>query len=278
MFRHPEDRLPVALIVALTAVDVAVYLTVDSFGWLLGYFLLMVIPKGIASAWNHHHQHVPTFRATWLNRGLEFLYGLHTGMPSNMWVLHHVLGHHLNYLDQTKDESAWMGKDGRAMGEMHYTATIALTAVPRALAVGRRYPRLRQIFLVFGALTWLAAAILIWARPVAGTFVFGLPMVVTMFYTAWVTYDHHVGLHTDDPFEGSYNIMNRWFNRLTGNLGFHTAHHYKQGVHWSRLPQLHETIKHRIPAHCFTASLFDAVLPDPRLVADSSVPPPAVHS
>ena len=156
MFRHREDRLPVALVTALTAVDVVVYLTVDSLGWLIGYFLLMVIPKGVASAWNHHHQHVPTFRATWLNRGLEFLYGLHTGMPTNMWVLHHVLGHHINYLDQSKDESAWMARDGRAMGEVQYTVNIVATAYPRALAVGRRYPKVRAPFLLFGGLTWTA--------------------------------------------------------------------------------------------------------------------------
>jgi fatty acid desaturase len=100
--------------------------------------------------------------------------------------------------------------------------------------------------------------------------VFLLPMIVTHFYTAWVTYDHHAGLATDSPFEGSYNIVNRWFNRLTGNLGYHTAHHYKQGVHWSRLPELHEQIKDRIPAHCYTRSVFDAFLPNaqPMPVAD----------
>ena len=275
MFRHREDRLPVALVLALTAVDLVVYLMVDNLWWLLCYFLVMVIPKGIASAWNHHHQHVPTFRVTWLNRVLEFLYGLHTGMPTNMWVLHHVLGHHVNYLDQTKDESAWMGKNGRAMGEIHYTLNIAATAYPRALAVGRRFPKLRRAFLAYGALTWSAAALLIWIRPLAGIAVFGLPMVVTMFYTAWVTYDHHVGLETEDPYAGSYNIMNRWFNRLTGNLGYHTAHHLKQGVHWSRLPELHERIKDRIPAYCFTTSLFDFLLPNPPLSSAPSTSPPA---
>lgn len=251
-----------ALILALTALDVSVYLLTDSLWVLLPYFVLSIVPKGIVSAWNHHHQHSMTFKSPTLNRLLELSYGLHTGMPTHMWVLHHVLGHHVNYLDQTKDESAWADANGEKMGELRYTLNVGLTAYPRTLAVGKRFPKQRRLFLIFGTLTWMVAAGLTWLRPVSGLMVFVLPMVTTVFYTAWVTYDHHAGLHTDDPFEGSFNIMNHWFNRLTGNLGYHTAHHYKQGVHWSRLPQLHAKIADKIPVHCYVSSLFDTILPD----------------
>lgn len=273
MFRHREDRVPVAVFLAIAATDFAIYFSIDSPWWLLGYLLLMVLPKGIASAWNHHHQHVPTFRRTWLNRALELVYGLQTGMPTNVWVLHHVLGHHLNYLDQTRDESRWRRADGSTMGELEYTLSTVLTAYPRAFAVGRRKPKAMRPFLVFGTLTWALAIGLTVARPLAGLCVFLAPMVLSLFFTAWVTYDHHAGLATDSHFEGSFNIMNHWFNRLTGNLGYHTAHHYKQGVHWSRLPELHAEIADRIPAHCYTQSFFDRVLPDAPRAATSATRP-----
>ncbi|WP_399323377.1 fatty acid desaturase [Thiomicrorhabdus lithotrophica] len=52
----------------------------------------------------------------------------------------------------------------------------------------------------------------------------------------------------------------KWFNTLTGNLGFHTAHHYKQGgVHRSKLPALHEKIKDKIPKECFKPSFFEGI-------------------
>jgi hypothetical protein len=51
----------------------------------------------------------------------------------------------------------------------------------------------------------------------------------------------------------SNNILHRGYNILTGNLGFHTAHHYRPGVHWSRLPALHDTIAHEIPADCYVS-------------------------
>jgi fatty acid desaturase len=261
LFKYPEDRLPVTLAVALTALDFTMYLCVRSPWLLAGYWLLMLVPKGVLCAWNHHHQHVPTFRWTALNRLLELCYALHTGVTTNTWVLHHVLGHHQNFLDQTKDESRWKHDDGERMGVLEYTLKVSATAYPRAYQVGRRYPSHQRPFLVFTALTLLLVAALIAWKPFAGVMLFALPMVCSMLYTAWVTYDHHAGLDTDDQFEASYNNLDVWFNRLTGNLGYHTAHHHRQGIHWSKLPELHARIEKRIPAHLYRKSTFDRVLP-----------------
>jgi fatty acid desaturase len=70
--------------------------------------------------------------------------------------------------------------------------------------------------------------------------------------------------------------MNRWFNYLTGNLGYHTAHHYKQGLHWSKLPALHDEIVHKIPDECMVKSTFDAFLPDDLVVTDEVSEPEAL--
>jgi fatty acid desaturase len=261
LFKYPEDRLPVAVAVTLTALDVAMYLFVRSPWLLIGYWLLMVIPKGVLSAWNHHHQHTPTFRFVALNRALELCYALHTGVTTNTWVLHHVLGHHQNFLDHQKDESRWKRDDGTPMGVLEYTWKVAATAYPRAFQVGRRYPSHQRQFIVFSALTFALVLGLVALRPLAGVMLFALPMVCSMLYTAWVTFDHHSGLDTEDQFHASYNNLNVWFNRITGNLGYHTAHHHRQGVHWSRLPAIHAKIERHIPAHLFRKSTFDSMLP-----------------
>jgi fatty acid desaturase len=251
----------VTVVTALTCLDVAMYFYIEHVGVLCAYWLLMVIPKGLVSAWNHHHQHAFTFRSAGLNRVLELMYAMHTGVTTHLWLLHHVLGHHVNYLDQTKDESRWRRRDGKQMGAIEYSVNVAATAYVRGYQVGRRHPKLQRTFVAFGLLTLVLTGLLVWYRPLGALFLFVLPMIGTLLFTAWVTYDHHAGLDTDNPFEASYNNPTRWFNVLTGNLGYHTAHHYKQGVHWSDLPALHEQIKHKIPPELYRASTFHAVLP-----------------
>jgi fatty acid desaturase len=268
LFKYPSDRLPVLVAVGMTVLDIAAYVVVRSPWLLVAYWIVMLIPKGVLCAWNHHHQHVATFRSTSLNRLLELCYALHTGITTNTWLLHHVLGHHQNYLDQAKDESRWRRANGQPLGVAAYTLTVAATAYPRAYHVGRRYPAHQRQFLIFTALTACLVAALVVVRPFAGIMLFVLPMICSLLYTSWVTYDHHAGLATDDHFQASYNNLNTWFNRLTGNLGYHTAHHYRQGVHWSKLPALHARIQQHIPAHLYRRSTFDRVLPGGYLQSD----------
>jgi len=260
MFKHSEDRLPVALIVSLTLADLALYFTVQSPWVLLAWAALMIVPKGCIGAWSHHHQHVATFRKPILNRALELSHAQHTGMTSNLRVLHHVLGHHVNYLDQTKDESRWQRKNGKKMGALEYTLDVTFTAYWRAYGVGKRFPKHQRVFIGGLVSTTIALGALIAYQPVQALILFALPMLTTMLFTAWVTYDHHSGLETENPYEGSINTLNKRFNVITGNLGFHTAHHLKQSVHWSKLPELHRTIVHKIPAHLYRKSDFSLLL------------------
>jgi len=255
IFRYKEDRWPVLIVLSLSALDIILYFTLDSLTAFIIYYLIMIIPKGIICAWNHHHQHLFTFRNSILNRILEFFYALHTGVTTHLWRLHHVLGHHLNFLDQTKDESRWQRKDGSQMGAIEYTVNVALTAYPRGYKVGKRHPKQLTPFLIYSTATFIILVLLTWYHPTASLFLFILPMVTSLLFTAFVTYKHHTGLDTDNEFEASYNNLNPVFNRLTGNLGYHTAHHHKQGVHWSKLPALHATIASKIPKSLYQKTL-----------------------
>jgi fatty acid desaturase len=255
-FRYRADILPTALIVFLFCLDLLVFFTVQSRILVVIWMLLGLAPKVCICSWNHHHQHLNTFRQVWANRLLEIVYGFHTGISTNAWVLHHVLGHHLNYLDQTKDESAWMRKDGTTMGEIEYTLNIAITGYLRAYRVGKKHPKYQRSFITMGVVVFLLLCLLTYLNWFNALIIFAIPMVHGLIATSWHTYFHHAGLHTDDHFDASYNIMHRGYNILTGNLGYHTAHHYRQGIHWSQLPELHREIEDKIPKHLYREPSF----------------------
>jgi len=247
IFRYPEDRLPTALFLGYFALDLYVYFSVESLPFLVGWMLIGILPKALICSFNHHHQHLPTFRYRGLNRLLEFVFGFQTGIVCNGWVLHHVLGHHRNYLDQELDESRWRRLSGKRMGVIEYTFSVALTGYARAFQVGIHFPRFLKPFAIWAVLTLAALVILFYHNWVNALFVFFLPMVISLHITAWHTYYHHAGLSTENKYEASYNILHRWYNRLTGNLGYHTAHHVRPGLHWSRLPKFHAQIAEQIP-------------------------------
>ncbi len=251
MFRYREDLLPVVLLLGIFSIDVAVYLCVDSWWLLVPYALLSLIPKAAACAFNHHHQHVSTFTHWLPNRLIELVYAFTTGVSSQAWVLHHSLGHHVNYLDQVKDESRWARADGTPMGELEYSWMTTSTAYTRAWATGARFPKQRRLFLGMGLLSLAIVAALVGYRPLPGAVLFVCVPLIALFLTAMATWTHHTGRSTASHLVACNNILQPFYNRLTGNLGYHTAHHLKPGVHWSRLPALHAEIAAAIPADAY---------------------------
>ena len=82
VFKYPADRSRVAVFAGIFAIDITVYFLVDRPVWLLVYFVVGILPKGTACAFNHHHQHLQTFKVPLLNRVLEVMYALQTGVSS----------------------------------------------------------------------------------------------------------------------------------------------------------------------------------------------------
>jgi fatty acid desaturase len=251
VFKYPADRSRVAVFAGIFAIDLTVYFLVDRPVWLLAYFVVGILPKGAACAFNHHHQHLQTFKVPLLNRALEVMYALQTGVSSHTWVLHHSVGHHLNYLDQDRDESRWMRKNRSIMGQIEYSFMTSITSYWRAWKVGKKYPKYRRVFLLMGLLTASLIGVLVWNRPLSGLTIFVLAPAFSLFGTAWATYAHHSKRSTDSHFVASTNVMQPLYNFVTGNLGYHTAHHYRPGVHWSKLREIHAKIADQIPADAY---------------------------
>ena len=256
MFKYKEDIIPVSIIMFISILDFLMYFYVENIYTLIGYFLLMIIPKGVICSWNHHHQHVNVFKSKYLNRLIEFFYGLHSGATTNLWVLHHNLGHHRNYLDQSKDESAWQDKNGKTMGYWKYSFNIMFTSYYRAWKVGSKYTKQRTEMIIYSLLLLGAIMMLTFINPINTILLFIAPMILSLFLTSQATYNHHSELNTDDKFSASRTDLNSFWNLLTGNLGYHTAHHIKPNAHWSKLPTIHKSIEDKIPKKNIENNIF----------------------
>lgn len=263
LFRFKDDRLPVAVFAALFIVDLVAFAFLSSWPVIVLWSIVSIFPKTLIAAWNHHHQHVPFFKSTFCNRLMEVVFGLQTGAVSNVWVLHHNLGHHENYLDQKKDESAWRAPDGRVMPAHEYTLRLAATGYVCAFKNSSAHPEVRRVFILMTLLHIVLVAALLYINFFNALFVFVIPMIGSFVMTCRHTYDHHAGCSEEDEYAASNNITHRWYNILTGNLGYHTAHHLRPGLHWSKLPAFHANIADRIPPQNFRGPGFPmSLLPE----------------
>jgi fatty acid desaturase len=256
IFRQKADQLPITIFALFFILDSLIYFNINNPLFVIAWFFIGIWPKGNICAWNHHHQHYSTFRSTLVNRILEIVFAFQTGVTTKAWFLHHVLGHHKNYLDQELDESRWMNKDGTTKSEIGYSFEVALTSFYRIVKVGLNHPKHLRDYLIMMGVQIVLLGLLFWHNWFNALFIFFLPMVVGLLLTSWATFDHHSNLDTKNEFEGSRNVLDPLYNIMTGNLGYHTAHHVKHGVHWSKLPEFHATIEHFIPEKCYLQAGF----------------------
>lgn len=251
LVRKRIDYYPITIILLVFTIDLVVFLFSPSIVIPIAWASAVLIVKGLICSWNHNHQHCNFFTQHWANRLLELMMGLQTGIVGEAWVLHHTLGHHINYLDQSKDESAWKTSNGELMSQLEYTVKVGLMAYPRAFQVGQRHPKSRNKLIQNLGLTTLVLGSLLWINWLKTLIIFIIPVSILFFMTIHKTYYHHAGLDHPDPYQATYNITDRWYNFFTCNLGYHTAHHIQCGRHWSELPVLHEEIKAKIPARLY---------------------------
>lgn len=262
ILRYKADRRSVAYVLAMFGAHALAFFLAPT--WVA---ILCVIPLTVASMFvapiNHHHQHLNTFHSAWLNRVYELVLALQTGIAPFGWVLHHNLGHHRNYLHQRPhaeaDESKWTRRDGSQMGRVEYTIDLVLNHQLDILRIGRRYPKYLRVFLLMKIPLWTIIGLALWMNPVNAVLCILLPGFLTLTHTAWATYAHHAGHYPTDHFDASVNNLNPLFNFMTCNLGFHTAHHKKPGIHWSLLPEIHDEIKDRIPGKLIETNFWQPI-------------------
>ncbi|MCL1127737.1 fatty acid desaturase [Shewanella surugensis] len=256
-FKHSADYLPVFYIMSLAIFQFIICFQL-SLIWTFVCSLILLPLLATSTAYNHHQQHHPVFKWSGLNRVFEMVLTFQTGVISYGWTLHHVLGHHVHYLNQHTehendsgiiDEARWTKPGGRQMSFVEYSIKTTVLSYWLMVKVGLKHKKILKRFILYGFITLTLTIIGVLTLGMNFIVAYILVPVIVLFATIASTYKHHSGLRSKDKFHASYNIEGKFYNVLTCNLGYHTAHHLRPGLHWSQLPEYHNKIRHKIPPH-----------------------------
>lgn len=248
LLRYPEDRWPLGYTVMVLAVQLGLFFGLKSL-WLTALCVALFQPvQAVAIACNHYQHHVSVFTVRGLNRVYEVILFLQTGTPPFLITLHHNLGHHPHYLEPERDTLRWQRPGGSPRGRIECLLKNFAGHLTWTIAIGRRHPKVYRRFKIMAAVSLATLSTLLYLDAARAMIVFVGPMLLAIVNVARLGYDQHAGLELADHLGASRNIESRLYNLVTFNSGYHTAHHVKPWLHWSRLPELHRQLRDQIPA------------------------------
>lgn len=250
ILKYKIDIYPVSYVIILFITQIIACLSLSPINALF-FSIISLYFMSVPAAFNHHHQHHNTFYQPILNRLLEMILGLQTGITPYMWVIHHNMGHHPFYLDQTRDTSRWKkNNSNEIMGKTEYALFNSfLNGFIEVRRIGKIFPKLYRRYQISRIMYYAIMIILLYLIGLNFFIIVLVPSLIVVYYTIETTWHHHAGLDADNHYFGSRNNISKFFNFRTCNLGYHTAHHIKPGLHWSLLPEFHAEIADKIPPH-----------------------------
>ena len=205
----------------------------------------------------HHHTHRRMWRWGWLNGVTDLHLSLVQGVPSFVFQPAHIADHHRHNHgpEDTTRTYRWGGHHNTLLGYLLHPMFALGPLVPSLvkhagvrLRAGHLVPVV-QMLAVLGL--WTTLAVLD-----ARTFVLSvlLPQLVAGHWLLGANYLQHAGCRPGTGPEAAKDGSFQFARNFTGlmnlvwfNIGYHTAHHHRPGVHWADLPALHDELRERIP-------------------------------
>jgi fatty acid desaturase len=260
VLKYRIDAGPVALVVAVSALALVPFALSPPLWATVAIWALVFYARTFTPFAQHNHAHLPVFNWAPLNHLYDALLAQNTGYPTALWELHHNRGHHRHFLTPDRDVAAttYPGTT-RVMSRLTYALRGNLLIHRDSIRIGRAEGRagkrtlLPKLALETALQSALTLALLFWNWPLALAFVV-VPNLLSAFLIWWQSYPHHLEMPCTQVYDGSMTVESPRYNRVTFNIGHHTAHHEKPTLHWSLLPERTAQIRERIHPDCFRDS------------------------
>lgn len=218
----------------------------------------------------HNHNHVRVFSSGFMNGLYSSFLSFFYGYPTFAWVPTHNENHH-RFRNGPGDVAATTdyGKEGTAWAAATYFFWSAARQAPltarylqraRARSLRLYLSLLSQFVVVFGG----HAAVLAWSVHRHGaklglvTYLaaLGVPAFFALWGVIFTNYVQHDHTDSASKWNHSRNFVSGWMNFLLFDNGFHTVHHERACLHWSRAREEHAKIAHLIDPRLNEQSIF----------------------
>jgi fatty acid desaturase len=209
--------------------------------WLL---VLTCVLSFVACIVKHNHIHCRTFASGAWNRAFEYMLGFCTGQSTAAIIPVHNERHHAqNHSEEDFVRSTlvncrrnWLNLAVfplRVVWLVHRNKSADVSRWRQEKPwLWRRVRRERAAVLLF-------LAVLLVLNWRATLLYFGVPWIFGQWGIVTINLLQHQGCEHESEFDHSRNITGGFANWLFLNNGFHTAHHLRPAMHWSRLAEFH---------------------------------------
>jgi len=210
------------------------------------WYWILAFPSWCCATIAHNSVHVPPFTNKFGNELWFYVLSICYGWTVSGLVAGHNLSHHKftqtskDYMRTTKMRWKWHFMNLVMFVPTIFTSTHGHNAVYMALQRKRKAPivsqRDREMTLFW--LLQFAACFANWRKYLL---VILFPQLFAKWGLITINLFQHDGLpsHESDKYNHSRNFVDPLLNFMTCNNGYHTAHHIRPGLHWSKLPEYH---------------------------------------
>ncbi|HVU27014.1 MAG TPA: fatty acid desaturase [Verrucomicrobiae bacterium] len=216
-------------------------------GFFRQWFLLPMtcVLAFVACIIKHNHIHCRTFSNHHWNRVFEYILGFCTGQSTAAIIPVHNERHHAqNHSDEDCVRSSLVNFRKNWLNLIAFPF-VAIWNVYRVKSADMRRWREEKPELYFRArrerivvLSFIAALLVLnWRATLLYS---GMPWLFAQWGIVAINLLQHQDCEHDSAYNHSRNVTGKFINWLFLNNGFHTAHHLRPALHWSRLPEFHQ--------------------------------------
>lgn len=246
MLKYRADLRSVIYMILTTAILIVQWQT--EFSWFL-YIPCLYFAIAVA-VMAHNHNHVGMWKSKFMNTLTDYWLTLFYGFPAFGWIPTHNKNHHkLNNKAGDYTITYRYSEKNNLLTLLTYPTISSYFQQTPIYAYLRELRRTNKVDFVLYLCQYVALGlylgILLYINWEKALFYVIIPHQVALFSVMIFNYVQHVHADEESEYNHSRNILGLT-NQFLFNNGYHTIHHLRASIHWSKLPEEHKKIEHLI--------------------------------